>query len=126
MFQKWEKFKVIRKVVNAAIEVERANKIIGSSLEASAIINFKDKNVLNIIKSVDFRENCITSDLETNFREELKVNEVLSQDSLALVEIIKAKGEKCNRCWKYSQNCSETYGKLLCPRCTHVLEGQRS
>ena len=123
---KWEVIRNVRGLVTAAIEIERQEKNIGSSLEASAIINFKDKNVLNIIKSVDFSEICITSDLETNLREDLKVDEVLSQDSLALVEIIKAKGDKCNRCWKYSQNCSETYGKLLCPRCTHVIEGQRS
>ena len=122
--KKWEVVRSVRGLVTAAIELERQEKNIGSSLEASAIVYFKDKNVLEIIKSVDFSEICITSDLETNFLEELKVDKNLSQDSLALVEIIKAKGEKCNRCWKYSQNCSEFYGKLLCPRCAHVLEGQ--
>ena len=63
-------------------------------------------------------------DFGNYLQEDLKVDEALSQDSLALVKISKAKGDKCNRCWKYSQNCSETYGKLLCPRCAHVLEGQ--
>ena len=124
--KKWEVIRSVRGLVTAAIEIERQEKNIGSSLEASALITFKDRNVLDIIESVDFSEICITSDLETNFREELIVDGGLSQENLALVQIIKAKGEKCNRCWKYSYNCSKVYGKLLCPRCTRVLEDQRT
>ena len=34
LFQKWDKLKIVRNVANAAIEVKRSSKEIGSSLEA--------------------------------------------------------------------------------------------
>ena len=42
LFEKWEKFKTIRKVVNAAIDVNRGNKDIGSSLEADVEVYIKE------------------------------------------------------------------------------------
>ena len=35
LFEKWEKIKIVRNVANAAIEVKRSSKEIGSSLEAN-------------------------------------------------------------------------------------------
>ncbi len=43
LFEKWEKFKIIRKVVNAAIEIKRSSKEIGSSLEADVEIYLKKR-----------------------------------------------------------------------------------
>ena len=51
LFKKWEKFKVIRKVVNAAIEVKRSNKDIGSSLEADVEVYLKEDG-LKIVKDL--------------------------------------------------------------------------
>ena len=51
LFEKWEKFKIIRKVVNAAMEVKRANKEIGSSLEADIEIYLR-KEYLKIVKDL--------------------------------------------------------------------------
>ena len=52
---KWENLKLIRRVVNGAIEIERKNKLIGSSLEAAVEIYFQD---------IDSTSNIIVSDLE--------------------------------------------------------------
>ena len=45
LFQKWDKLKIIRNVVNAAIEVKRSSKELGSSLEADIKI-YLDKEYL--------------------------------------------------------------------------------
>ena len=99
LFEKWEKFKTIKKVVNAAIEVKRANKDIGSSLEADVQI-YLNEDYLKIVKDFDLSENFITSKAEAK-----KLNNTDNLFKLENVKEIavlvkKAEGEKCPRCWK--------------------------
>ena len=61
--EKWKKFKIIRKVVNAAMEAKRASKDIGSSLEADVEVYLNDE-YLKIIEDLDLSENFITSKAE--------------------------------------------------------------
>ena len=99
LFEKWEKFKIIRKVVNAAIEVKRSNKEIGSSLEADVKI-YLNEDYLKIVKDLDLPENFITSKAEVtkliNDNNLFRLGEI--KDIKVLVK--KAEGEKCPRCWK--------------------------
>ena len=100
LFNKWEKFKVIRKVVNAAIEVKRSSKDIGSSLEADVEIYLK-ADYLEILKDIDLPENFITSKaLAKKFIKNdyslFKLDEVENVNVL----VKKANGKKCPRCWK--------------------------
>jgi len=100
LFTKWEKFKTIRKVVNAAIEVKRGKKDIGSSLEADIEVYLKD-DYLKIVKDFDLPENFITSKaVAKQFIKEdknlFKLNEVENINVL----VKKAEGKKCPRCWK--------------------------
>ena len=99
LFKKWEKFKIIRKVVNAAMEIKRANKDIGSSLEADVQV-YLNEDYLKIAKDFDLSENFITSKAEAkkmiSENNLFKLNEI--EDIKVLVQ--KAKGEKCPRCWK--------------------------
>ena len=99
VFEKWEKFKIIRKVVNAAVEVKRSNKDIGSSLEASIEIYLSDE-YLKLVKDLDLSEYFITSDAIAK-----KINNNINLFKLDEIEgikvlVTKAKGEKCPRCWK--------------------------
>src|SRR5262249_57418220 len=61
---KWEIIRDVRRVVTGALEVERAAKRIGSSLEASPVIYVSDRNVLMTLFDVDLAEVCITSNYE--------------------------------------------------------------
>ena len=100
LFEKWEKFKIIRKVVNAAIEVKRANKDVGSSLEADVEIYLKE-DYLKIIKDFDLAENFITSKaVAKQFIKEDKNLFKLDEAENINVLVKKAEGEKCPRCWK--------------------------
>ena len=97
--EKWKKFKIIRKVVNAAMEIKRSSKDIGSSLEANVLVYLSDE-YLKIVKDLDLSENFITSKAEaTKMKSDknlFKLNE--TEDIKVLVK--KAEGEKCPRCWK--------------------------
>ncbi len=122
--KKWDIIRNLRGLVTAAIELERQEKRIRSSLEAFVIISVKDKNILKIIESVDFSEICITSDLEINLCNELQKDNH-SQEYAVNIEVRQAEGEKCNRCWKYSRSCENFAGKKICPRCSSILDDKK-
>ena len=60
---KWEQIRRVRRVVTGALEIERANKRIGSSLEAAPVVFVAEEALRATIASVDFAEVCITSGL---------------------------------------------------------------
>ena len=110
--EKWEKFKIIRKVVNAAIEVKRSNKVIGSSLEADIEVYLKD-DFLKIVKDFDLPENFITS--KAIAKKFIENNENLFKfegEENINVYVKKAEGKKCQRCWKIFPG--------QCPRCDNI------
>ena len=90
---KWIQLLKIRDICNLSIEEKRANKVIGSSLEAALILKLNKKD-LEIARTVDLSELCITSSVEiqNNDRDSIEVN------------TSKAVGEKCPVCWKISSS----------------------
>ena len=119
--EKWNRIRDIRSYVTLAIEKERQNKNIRSSLEASPVLKIKDKNLFKILSSVDFSEVCITSSIKIELNEDLQLEENLSSDEGIEVSIVKAEGEKCNRCWKYTNSYNHYKNKIICKRCNEVL-----
>src|SRR4051794_3088748 len=61
---KWETIRNVRRVVTGALEVERAAKRIGSSLEASPVVYVSERELLAILFDIDLAEVCITSNYE--------------------------------------------------------------
>ena len=64
---KWETIRMLRLAVTGAIEIARAEKEIGSSLEAAPRVYLSYPEHLKVLKRVDFAEICITSDIEIEF-----------------------------------------------------------
>ncbi len=60
--EKWRKLRNLRRVVTGALELERAGKRIGSSLEAAPIVYVADPDLFGIAADADLAELCITSD----------------------------------------------------------------
>src|SRR5262249_32719268 len=59
--QKWERVRDVRRVLTGALELERAAKRIGSSLEAAPEIYVGDREILSALEGVDLAEVSITS-----------------------------------------------------------------
>ncbi|WP_432431202.1 isoleucine--tRNA ligase [Methylocella silvestris] len=99
---KWEKIRRIRAVVTAALEIERAQKRIGSSLEAAPQVFIAEPELMAALDGVDFAEICITSDMTITAGEgpadAFRLNEVLG---VAVVPG-RAEGRKCARSWRIS------------------------
>ena len=96
--RKWSELFKIKQEANIALEEKRSSKEIGSSLEAEIVINCK-KERYEILKNLNLSEYFITSKAEKKLSD---------NDS---IEVKKAKGKKCERCWKilekkcYRDNC---------------------
>ncbi|HEY4204598.1 MAG TPA: isoleucine--tRNA ligase [Xanthobacteraceae bacterium] len=97
---KWEIIRGVRRVVTGALELERAAKRIGSSLEASPLVYVSDKTIFDTLFDVDLAEVCITSNaMVTNDdapADAFRLNDV---PGVAVV-VEKAVGTKCARSWK--------------------------
>jgi isoleucyl-tRNA synthetase len=97
---KWETIRDVRRVVTGALELERAAKNIGSSLEASPLVYVSDQAIFNTLFDVDLAEVSITSNAmitnEDAPADAFRLNEV---PGVAVV-VEKAVGTKCARSWK--------------------------
>jgi isoleucyl-tRNA synthetase len=97
---RWETIRNVRRVVTGALELERAAKNIGSSLEASPIVYVADRAILATLFDIDLAEVCITSSYEV--REGEAPAGAFRLDNVAGVAVVveKAVGRKCARSWK--------------------------
>ncbi|WP_199299965.1 isoleucine--tRNA ligase [Trichocoleus sp. FACHB-262] len=134
----WPALRQIRAEVNRVLEKARAEKMVGSSLEAKLLLYVPDLELRQQLQTM----NPATS-LNGNGVDELRYLFIVSQvellDSPAALEglqyssqsdalgigVVKADGEKCDRCWNYSTHVGESAAhSLLCERCEPALEGQ--
>ncbi len=116
---KWDKIHAVRVDVQKALELARNEKIIGKPLEAKISL-YADGELYDFLKSVEAElpEIFITSAVTvSNGEEEFKGDvEGLS------VSVSKADGEKCERCWKYSDTVGESSEHpTLCAHCAEVM-----
>ena len=97
---KWAAIRDVRRVVTGALELERAAKKIGSSLEASPVIYVADRKLLGVLFDVDVAEICITSNAEVQEGEVPEAAFRLNDVPGIAVVVEKAVGTKCARSWK--------------------------
>ncbi|MGY3692664.1 isoleucyl-tRNA synthetase [Bradyrhizobium sp. USDA 3240] len=104
---KWETIRNVRRVVTGALELERAAKRIGSSLEASPVIYITDREMLATLFDIDLAEVCITSNYEV--REGEAPANAFRLDAVPGVAVVveKAVGTKCARSWKILPDIGE-------------------
>ncbi|MCG6904657.1 MAG: isoleucine--tRNA ligase, partial [Rhodobacter sp.] len=118
---KWTAVRRARRVVTAALEIQRQDKVIGASLEAAPVVHIRDADTLAAVKSVDFDDICITSDI-------VLTADPLPQEAFRLPEaegigvvFETADGEKCQRCWKILPDVGTHGHPGVCGRCDDAL-----
>jgi isoleucyl-tRNA synthetase len=97
---KWKKIRQVRRAVTGALEIERKDKRIGSSLEAAPVVYIADAGLFSALEDQDFAEICITSDIRVNLGE--GPADAFRADDVAHVSVIPAlaEGTKCARSWR--------------------------
>ncbi len=118
---KWADVRRVRRVVTAALEIQRRDKVIGASLEAAPQVYVADAGTLAAVQSVPFEDVCITSALSLT-------GDSAPADAFALPEVdgvavvfAKAEGEKCQRCWKILPDVGLHAFPGVCERCNTAL-----
>ena len=118
---KWAGIRAARRVVTAALEVQRRDKVIGASLEAAPVVHVRDKALAEALHSVDFAEVCITSQVVVS-------SDPMPMEAFRLPEIEgvgvvfeAAEGEKCQRCWKILPDVGAHPHDGTCARCDDAL-----
>jgi isoleucyl-tRNA synthetase len=99
---KWDKIRRVRSVVTGALEIERAAKRIGSSLEAAPVVYIEDGALRAVVESVDFAEVCITSGIEIAAGAPPADAFTLADVAGVAVVAQRAPGRKCARSWRIS------------------------
>ncbi len=109
--EKWAKIREVRETVTAAIEPHRADKTIGSSLEAAPVIVVDDAYA-TALEGVDVAEIVITSEVQIEKGDKLEV------------KFAKAEGEKCSRCWKVLPEVKDN--GAICNRCSDAVAQKKA
>jgi isoleucyl-tRNA synthetase len=101
--EKWTLVRRVRRAVTGALEIERAQKRIGSSLEAAPVVFIADAALRAALDGIDFAEICITSAIEVEAGE--GPADAFRLDDVPGVAVVpkRAEGRKCARSWKISR-----------------------
>lgn len=112
---RWDRIHSLRDAVKKSIELSVSQKLIKSSLEASVKLTCTGEEY-DFIKSVEdeLKAAFIVSGIE-----------VVNDESVSelKIDINKAEGQKCERCWSYSVTVGEDADNpCVCARCAKVLK----
>lgn len=116
---KWDLIAELREDVKKALEIKRADKVIGKSLEADVIL-YADEEKANVISKFvsELPEIFIVSKVELKNGK----GEFSGELEGITIDVVKAAGDKCERCWKFSESVgTHDDHPTLCDRCHSVI-----
>ena len=119
--ERFSKIRQVRRVVTGAMEVERREKRIGSSLEAAPKVYVADTDTAKILNEINFADLCITSAIEVINSDAPKGAFTIDDVNGVGVEFVEACGEKCLRCWKILPDVGTHKHAGTCARCDEAL-----
>jgi isoleucyl-tRNA synthetase len=102
--EKWRKVRLVRRAVTGALEIARAGKRIGSSLEADPIVHVTNPELFEAVVDIDLAEVCITSAATLANGEGPAGTFRLPEVPGVAVVVNLAEGRKCARSWKISHD----------------------
>jgi isoleucyl-tRNA synthetase len=120
---KWARLRELRRVVTGALELKRAQKRIGSSLQADAQLYLCEEDRA-FLEGVDLAEICITSSGTVRTGAPPDGAFTLADVPGVAAVIGLASGDKCARCWKVLPEVGSVDRHAeLCRRCAGAVEG---
>jgi isoleucyl-tRNA synthetase len=134
----WTILRGIRTEVNKVMEQARAEKMIGASLDAKVLLSVSDSQLQKQLEALNPQDSLsgdrvdelrylfLASQVEVlDSPEAIQTAEYKSESDKLSVGVVKADGEKCDRCWNYSTRVGYiSEHPLLCERCAPALEGK--
>jgi isoleucyl-tRNA synthetase len=118
---KWAGIRQVRRVVTAALEIQRTEKVIGASLEAAPVVYVADMSVIEALNTATFEDLCITSGVKISNEAAPEGAFTLNDVDGVAVVFEKASGDKCQRCWKILPDVGAHAHAGVCGRCSSAL-----
>jgi len=121
---KWASLIDLRTDVNKALELARAEKTVGKSLDAKIIlgVDASAKAAFDAVNNPDLYDELIVSELETV---DGAVEGYTGEAFLGIsVQVVPSELPKCPRCWKRAHVGSDPENPELCDRCAAVLKAR--
>ena len=118
----WAQILTIRSEVNKVLEQGRNDKVIGGSLEA-AVTLYANSEIATALAKLEneLRFVLLTSQASVKPLENAPQQAVTSDIQGLKIELVKAQGDKCPRCWHYTVDNNPT--SHLCKRCEENIHG---
>ncbi|SCC13080.1 isoleucine--tRNA ligase [Gilliamella intestini] len=118
----WAQILAIRSEVNKVLEQGRNDKVIGGALEA-AVTLYADEAIASALTKLEneLRFVLLTSQASVKPLQTAPANAVQSDIQGLKIELVKAQGDKCPRCWHYTTDNEPT--THLCKRCEQNIHG---
>ncbi len=117
---KWERIRKVRDDVNKALENARNQKTIGKSLEAMVQLT-ADGELYDFLKENEEMLAQVFIVSQVQLHQQAVAQPTGEMEGLA-VAIEKAQGEKCERCWTYSDTVGQdAKHPTLCARCAAII-----
>ena len=119
----WNALFDVRDDVMKALEIARADKLIGKSLEAKVTIYTENEELISLFESfgTGLADTFIVSQVEL-VKAAAPEGTFAETVSGIAVAVSVAEGEKCDRCWKHSSEGHKTEDGFLCARCHAIVE----
>jgi len=116
----------LRPIVLKSLEDYRSSGNIGSSLEAQIIISIDDPKWFNYFTQMQKQLSSFFIVSDVSMVKVKKLNKDLTENGFSglFIEVQKASGNKCLRCWNYSDTVGrDTTHTALCSRCLEAISG---
>ena len=118
---KWDKVRTVRRVVTGALEVERAAKKFGASLQAHPVV-YGPADLLAAVADVPMDDVCITSAI-TMIAGAPPDGAYTVADVPGVGAVVGlASGDKCQRCWKVLPDVGRHRHPMVCSRCADAVD----
>ncbi|MEM8582018.1 MAG: class I tRNA ligase family protein, partial [Pseudomonadota bacterium] len=122
---RWAMARDVRRVVTGGLELQRQNKVIGSSLEAAPVV-YVSPDLAGILDPERFADTCIVSQLTIT-------SDPIPKDAFTLPDVPgvgmvfrQAQGQKCQRCWKILPDVGMHANPGVCSRCNEAIEAAKA
>ncbi len=133
----WSILRQIRTEVNKVMEQARVEKAIGSSLDAKVLLYVPEPELRQQLESFNRADSSgngvdqlrylfLASQVELlDAAEAIDKAEYSTQSENVSIGVVKADGQKCDRCWNYSTHVGEfPEDPTICERCNAALAGE--
>jgi isoleucyl-tRNA synthetase len=127
LIEKWNRVRTLRRVVTGALEIARADKVIGASLEAGPTVYVTEREDAELLVSIPFAEVTITSAVHVSTHQAPADAFRLTDVAGVAVVFHHAQGNKCARCWMILPEVgTNAKHEDLCERCSATIDAMET